>query len=76
MALRSGGLVGGSVLGRWGLLGGTSVLFFILGLWESVHGHLVLVSTAFIGASSLTIGIDCFTRAGLKEVSESTASPL
>lgn len=33
-----------------------------------IHYHVLLVSTAFAGATSFMLGIDCFTTAGLKEV--------
>lgn len=49
------------------LLIGLSVVFFIFGLFSIFHYHLLLVSTAFIGATAFVLGIDCFTRAGLKE---------
>ena len=34
-----------------------------------IHYHILLISTAFVGASSFILGVDCFTTAGLKEVS-------
>jgi hypothetical protein len=40
---------------------------FIAGLVSTFHYHLILTSTAFIGATAFILGIDCFTRAGLKE---------
>jgi hypothetical protein len=33
-----------------------------------IHYHVLLVSTAFAGATSFMLGVDCFTTAGLKEV--------
>lgn len=87
-AVRESGLTDGSIVGRWGLIGGEfksraserrrfidssafvaglSVLFFILGLIPTLHHHVLLTSTALIGATAFTLGIDCFTRAGLKE---------
>lgn len=30
--------------------------------------HMTLASTAWIGATAFMLGVDCFTRAGLKEV--------
>lgn len=67
LACRAGGLVGGSIVGRWALIGGCSVIGFISGLFESWHAHVLLVATAWIGATAFTLGIDCFSRAGLKE---------
>lgn len=34
-----------------------------------IHYHILLISTAFVGASAFMLGVDCFTTAGLKEVS-------
>ncbi|PPQ86021.1 hypothetical protein CVT24_008632, partial [Panaeolus cyanescens] len=31
------------------------------------HYHVLLISTAFVGATSFILGVDCFTTAGLKE---------
>lgn len=33
-----------------------------------IHYHILLISTAFVGASAFMLGVDCFTTAGLKEV--------
>jgi hypothetical protein len=35
---------------------------------HQIHYHVLLISTAFVGASALMLGIDCFTTAGVKEV--------
>ncbi|KAJ9091209.1 hypothetical protein QFC19_009205 [Naganishia cerealis] len=67
MALKSGGVTGNSIVGRWGLIGGLSVVVFVASLLPRSHHHILLVSTALVGATALTLGIDCFTRAGLKE---------
>lgn len=67
MAFRAGGVTGNSIVGRWGLIGGLSVVTFIASLFPRWHHHLLLVSTALVGSTALTLGIDCFTRAGLKE---------
>lgn len=32
-----------------------------------LHYHVLLSSTAAVGASAFVLGIDCFTTAGLKE---------
>ena len=34
-----------------------------------IHYHILLISTAFVGSSAFILGVDCFTTAGLKEVS-------
>ncbi|KAK4687030.1 hypothetical protein P7C73_g3090, partial [Tremellales sp. Uapishka_1] len=66
LATRHGGLVD-NVLGRWGLIGGVTVVSFILGLVPAASAWVTLVATAWIGATAFTLGVDCFTRAGLKE---------
>ena len=72
MAVRDGGLIQ-STLGRWGFLGGLTVGAFLCSLIPVVHDHLMLISTAWIGATAVILGIDCYTRAGLKEVSCQTS---
>ncbi|KAJ9106093.1 hypothetical protein QFC21_001233 [Naganishia friedmannii] len=67
MAFKAGGVTGNSIVGRWGLIGGLSVVTFIASLLPRWHHHLLLVCTALVGSTALTLGIDCFTRAGLKE---------
>lgn len=68
LALRPGGTIE-NVIGRWGLIGGMSVGAFIAGLPNPLNPYLVLLSTAWIGATAFILGVDCYTRAGLKEVS-------
>ena len=67
LATKPGGLID-SVLGRWCLFGGVSVAAFITGLPSKLTDVMMLISTAWIGATTVTLGIDCYTRAGLKEV--------
>lgn len=67
LAIHRGGLVD-SVLGRGGMLGSLTVLAFIASLPKLLEPHMMLVSTAWIGAMAFTLGVDCYTRAGLKEV--------
>ncbi|WWD18486.1 hypothetical protein CI109_102938 [Kwoniella shandongensis] len=66
LATKQGGLIT-SVLGRWGLLGGLTVAAFVASLPKITNPHMMLVSTAWIGATAFTLGVDCYTRAGLKE---------
>jgi hypothetical protein len=47
---------------------------FLAALVPLLHDHMVLASTAWIGATAVVLGIDCYTRAGLKEVSRSSRS--
>jgi uncharacterized membrane protein YbjE (DUF340 family) len=67
LATREGGLIT-TVLGRWGLMGSLPVVAFLAALVPVLHDHMVLVSTAWIGATAFVLGVDCYTRAGLKEV--------
>lgn len=67
LATKKGGLIN-SVLGRWFLLGGLAVLCLVASLPKWATPHMLLLSTAWIGASAFTLGVDCYTRAGLKEV--------
>ena len=73
LATKAGGLVN-SVVGRWGVFGGLAVAGFITSLPPKFTDITMLVSTAWIGATTFTLGIDCYTRAGLKEVSNRTLS--
>ncbi|KAK6908218.1 hypothetical protein I203_102219 [Kwoniella mangroviensis CBS 8507] len=66
LATRQGGLIT-SVLGRWGLLGGLSVGGLVASLPKQTNEWMMLISTAWIGATAFTLGVDCYTRAGLKE---------
>lgn len=71
LALRPGGTIENPI-GRWGLIGGMAVGAFIAGLPNKLNPYLVLISTAWIGATAFILGVDCFTTAGLKEVSSSS----
>ena len=57
-----------STLGRWILLGSLTVGPFVASLVPVMTPHVTLISTAWIGATAFVLGVDCFTRAGLKEV--------
>ena len=48
-----------------------SVVGFILCTIPKLHYYILLTSTAFVGATAFMLGVDCFTTAGLKEVSGS-----
>ena len=64
---RSGGLIQ-SVVGRWGLLGGLTVGALLASIAPKMIEPMMLASTAWIGATAFVFGVDCYTRAGLKEV--------
>ncbi|KAF4623782.1 hypothetical protein D9613_002082 [Agrocybe pediades] len=62
----NGGLIR-SIGFRWILYIGCGVTGFALSTIPKIHYHALLISTAFVGASSFMLGVDCFTTAGLKE---------
>jgi len=67
VALRKGGLVR-DVGPRWAIIGGLTVASLLAALTPMLHEYVLLISSAFVGATAFTLGVDCFTRAGLKEV--------
>lgn len=65
MTLRSGGLLSGFgklILITIFSLGGLAIFYI---QYIKLHAHMVFIS--FAGATSFMLGIDCFSRAGLKE---------
>ncbi|KZV75481.1 hypothetical protein PENSPDRAFT_680956 [Peniophora sp. CONT] len=62
----NGGLIH-KIAFRWIMYIGCSVVGFVLCTIPQIHYHVLLVSTAITGASSLMLGVDCYTTAGLKE---------
>ena len=49
-------------------ISGLGVAGFCICTIPKIHYHVLLVSTGFVGATAVMLGIDCFTSAGLKEV--------
>jgi len=49
---------------------GVGVVGFCICTIPKIHYHVMLVSTAFVGATAVMLGVDCYTAAGLKEVSK------
>jgi Domain of unknown function (DUF4203) len=45
-----------------------SVIGFVLCTIPKIHYQVLLVATAFVGATAVILGADCFSSAGLKEV--------
>ncbi len=45
------------------------VIGFVICTITKLHYHVLLVSTSMVGATAFMLGVDCFTRSGLKEVS-------
>lgn len=66
LTLKSGGLVTGTGA-RAGLIVAFTVAFYCLSFSHYTRSYGVILCTAFAGATALVLGIDCFTRAGLKE---------
>jgi len=52
---------------RWVLYIVCGAVGFILSTIPKIHYHVLLISTAIVGATSFILGVDCFTTAGLKE---------
>lgn len=44
------------------------VVGFVVCTLPKIHYHVLLTSTALVGATAFILGVDCFTTAGLKEV--------
>lgn len=65
---RKGGLVT-NIGGRWAIIGGFTLGAIVCTLTPRLQEILLLGASAWIGATAFTLGVDCFTRAGLKEVS-------
>ncbi|KIY70986.1 hypothetical protein CYLTODRAFT_370112 [Cylindrobasidium torrendii FP15055 ss-10] len=63
---RDGGLITNVGL-RWVLYIGCAVVGFVLCTFPKIHYHILLISTAIVGATSVMLGVDCYTTAGLKE---------
>ncbi|KIM75371.1 hypothetical protein PILCRDRAFT_79053, partial [Piloderma croceum F 1598] len=63
---RDGGLIDPVGL-RWIMYIVCAMVGFVLCTIPKLHWHVVLVSTAFVGATAFMLGVDCFTTAGLKE---------
>lgn len=41
---------------------------FTLCTIPKIHYYIVIISTAFVGATAFMLGVDCFTTQNLKEV--------
>ncbi|KAG8898867.1 hypothetical protein FRB99_007090 [Tulasnella sp. 403] len=65
-SFHTGGLIK-SVGFRWFLYIGLAAVGFIASTFPPAHYSVMLLSTAFVGASALVLGVDCFSTAGLKE---------
>lgn len=65
-AVRPGGLIRPVGL-RFILYIGLYAVFFTASCIERVHSLMLALATAIIGATALTLGIDCYSTQGLKE---------
>ncbi|KAH9947927.1 hypothetical protein B0H21DRAFT_297027 [Amylocystis lapponica] len=63
---RDGGLIV-SISYRWIMYILVAAAGFVLCTIPTIHSHILLLATAFVGASAFILGIDCYTTAGLKE---------
>lgn len=66
MAVKKGGLVS-SVGARWGIIGGLTAASLLATLAPPLHEYVLLASSAWVGATAFMLGVDCFSRVGLKE---------
>ena len=55
-------------------IAGVAVVGFCICTIPKIHYHVLLVSTAFVGATAVMLGVDCYTAAGLKEVAYTSCS--
>lgn len=66
MAVKKGGLVS-SVGARWGIIGGLTAVTLLATLAPPLHEYVLLASSAWVGATAFMLGVDCYSRVGLKE---------
>lgn len=66
LTLKEGGLIG-STTGRAIFIGGMSVAGFSLSFSHYTRNYGLIVCISFAGATITVLGIDCLSRAGLKE---------
>ncbi|KAJ5619209.1 hypothetical protein N7510_003193 [Penicillium lagena] len=66
LSLKSGGLLS-STIPKIGLVAAVIVGFYALSFTHYTRSYGLIGCTAFSGATAIMLGIDCFSRAGLKE---------
>jgi hypothetical protein len=66
LALRPGGLIQ-STSGRAIFIGVFAAVTYATSFSHYTRNHGLIISIAFAGATATVLGIDCFSRAGLKE---------
>ncbi|KAJ5689389.1 hypothetical protein N7462_003781 [Penicillium macrosclerotiorum] len=66
LTVKSGGIVTGSTA-RAGFIIAFTVGFYCLSFSQYTRSYGLMLCTAFSGATVLVLGIDCYSRAGLKE---------
>lgn len=66
LVMKSGGLITQSG-GRIGLIVALSAGSYALSFSHYTRPYGLMASTAFAGGTAFVLGVDCYTRAGLKE---------
>ncbi|KAI5819961.1 hypothetical protein BZA77DRAFT_290190 [Pyronema omphalodes] len=66
LVLKPGGLIS-SIYGKLTMIGTFCLVIFALAFHERTRPWGLITSLSFSGATSIMLGIDCFSRAGLKE---------
>lgn len=66
LVLKPGGLVS-SVYGKLIMIAAFCFVMFSLAFHKITRPYSLIVSISFGGATAIVLGIDCFSRAGLKE---------
>ncbi|CCX09288.1 Similar to hypothetical protein [Tuber melanosporum Mel28]; acc. no. XP_002838703 [Pyronema omphalodes CBS 100304] len=66
LVLKPGGLIT-SIYGKLTMIGTFCLVIFALAFHERTRPWGLITSLSFSGATSIMLGIDCFSRAGLKE---------
>ncbi|CRG87205.1 Myb-like protein X [Talaromyces islandicus] len=66
LSLKDGGLLTGST-NKGAFIGAFCVVVYAFSFTSYTRPYALIVSTAFAGSTATILGIDCFSRAGLKE---------
>lgn len=66
LVLKPGGLIA-NTYGKLILIAAFSIAVFVLAFHRVTKPYALISACAFSGATSIVLGIDCFSRAGLKE---------
>lgn len=66
LCTRSGGLIEASDA-KTGLIGAISVAFYAVSFSHHTRPYGLIISTSVAGGTAVSLGIDCYSKAGLKE---------